>query len=627
MTERDGATAPTPGPQLPSGVGRAGRILGGFGDVRNPLAKHLVLVLGTLAVPIFAIRKGVDTYYDFLNIKWAMGWLLSNGEFGLKGIASTRKWGSPFLDIWNSAWATLGFWWIPPLVHGLVHMLVVPSVFFLARRVAPSAPTLVHQTVAVLSAVVPLVLMQIGTSTGHIHAALPLVWSLSVLIGARQNDPEGQGSVTSGLSTGSSSQWLRPQDVWRQCFLAGSILALSPLLKPSALAIVPAHLLGVVLLTGAVSGSIAFVTGFAAVYLGGAVSWSALVALMATGSLSAAQSPGIPLTGFPLLGSGLVSVGVGLCWWALPRTRLCLRQGIDRSPVLLVSTTVLVAYVSLRFAVFLRSSEPDLRWQVPNLGALRERVFHAGDLQFGFQTLDLESAYFDTSIPVAMLLLGAAVLLVPLLLSRDGMKQFGWRVGLALFVCCPFLYNMWATGYTRYASQVVPLVGVAGLALLGLFTRREVRTVAFGVLLVTLALPHLNVDRASADVPRFGQIAYDAPVYDQFVSDDELVMLNDLIPPDSTVLAIGTLNTYLIPQLGREDLEWWFWTPKRHEVAAMSGDIIVIFSPGDSDRLSEYVEQGLLFDDCSVLRFRRTSVGWCIGTVDPAVRSEALGST
>ena len=627
MIERDATTAPAPAPQLPFRLGRRGRTLGGLVHVRNPLAKHLVLVLGTLAVPVLAIRKGVDTYYDFLNIKWAMGWLLSNGEFGLKGIASTRKWGLPFLDIWNSAWSTLGIWWIPTLVHGLVHMLLVPSVFFLAKRVVPSAPTLVHQTVAVLSALVPLVLMQIGTSTGHIHSALPLVWSLSVLVGARRTDLADQGLVTPTLCAGSPSQWLRRQDMWQRCFLAGSILAFSPVLKPSALAIVPAHLVGVVLLTGALSTSLAFVAGFAAVYLGVAVSWSALVARMATGAVGNAQSPGLPLSGLPLVLAGLASVIIGGIWWAVPRTRLRLREVTDRAPVLVMSATLSAFCASLLFAEYLRSSEPDLRWQIPNLGALRERVFHAGDLQFGFQTLDLESAYFDTSIPLAMLLLGAAVCLLPPLLSRDGMKQFGWRVGLALFVCYPFLYNMWATGYTRYASQVVPLVGVAGLGILALLAQRAVRIGAFTVLLTTLALPHLHVDRASADIPRFGQIAYDAPIYDQFVSDDELAMLNDLIPPDSTVLAIGTLNTYLIPQLGREDLEWWFWTPKRHEVAAMSGDIIVMFSPGDSDRLSEYVEQGLLFDDCSVLRFRRTSVGWCVGMVDPAVRLEALGST
>ena len=623
------ASTEADGPATPSRAhaGRNGRLLGGLGNVLRALTKHLALLFGTLAVPVLAVRKGVDTYYDFLNIKWAMGWLLSNGDFGLKGIASTRKWGPPFLDIWNSAWSTLGVWWIPPLVHGLVHMLLVPSIFLLARRVVPSAPTLVHQTVAVLSVLAPLVLMQVGTSIGHLHAALPLVWSLFVLIGARQTDLAGQGLVSSGLSTGTSSRWFRRQDVWQRCFLAGSILAVSPLLKPSALSIVPAHLVGVMLVTGAISGSIAFAAGFAAVYLGVAVSWSALVALMDTGTLSTAQSPGIPFTGLPLVALALASVGVGLCWWTVPTTRLRLGQAIDRSPLLLVSATIGVAYVSLLFADYLRASVADFRWFVTDLRALRDRVFHAGDLQFGFQTLDLESAYFDTSIPVAMLLLGAAVLLIPPLLSRDGVKQFGWQVGLTLFVCYPFLYNMWATGYTRYASQVVPLVGVAGLGMLGLLAQRAARVCAFAVLLTTLALPHLYVDRASAEVPRFGQVAYDVPIYDEFVSDDELMMLNELIPRDSTVLAIGTLNTYLIPQLGREDLEWWFWKPKRHEVATMSGDIIVMFSPGDSDRLPEYAEQGLLYDDCSVLRFRRTSVGLCIGSVDPAVRSEGLGST
>ena len=604
-----------------------GRPVTGLAELRHLILKHVVLIAGTFSVPVLAVRKGVDTYYDFLNIKWAMGWLLSNGEFGLKGVASTRKWGPPFLDIWNSAWSTAGIWWIPPLVHGVVHMLLVPSVFLLARQVAPVASTLVHQLTAVLSALVPLVLMQVGTSTGHVHAALPAVWSLTLLVRARRADQTRRSSGLKRAADGDEAILWSSDDVWRQYFIAGSIFAFSPLLKPSALSIAPAHLVGLVLITGALTGAVAFVAGFSAVYLGIAVPWSAFVALASEGSLAITQSPGIPFVGPALVVVGLVSIAVAAIWWSVPRTRFRMKESVDQSPVLLLAATAGGAYVSLLFADYLRSSVADFRWLVPDLNTLRERIFHAGDLQFGFQTLDLESAYFDTSIPVAMLLLGTAVLLTPLLFGREGMRELGWRVGLAVFVCYPFLYNMWATGYTRYASQVVPLVGVAGLALLGLLTRREVRAAAFSILLVTLALPHLNVDRASAEVPRFGQIAYDAPIYDEFVSDDEIRMLNQLIPRDATVLAIGTLNTYLIPQLGREDLEWWFWKPKRHEVAEMSGDIIVMFSPGDSDRLPEYAEQGLLYDDCSVLRFRRTSVGLCIGSVDPAVRSEALEST
>ena len=65
-----------------------------------------LVALVSLYVPVEALRKGVDTYYDFLNIKWVMGWMLANGDFDLKGIASTRKWGPPFLDIWNATWST-----------------------------------------------------------------------------------------------------------------------------------------------------------------------------------------------------------------------------------------------------------------------------------------------------------------------------------------------------------------------------------------------------------------------------------------------------------------------------------------------------------------------------------------
>lgn len=134
--------------------------------------RHYLIALGSFLVLVEAVRKGVDTYYDFLNIKWVMGWMMSNGDFNLKGIASTRKWAPPYLDMWNSVWASVGPWWLPNVIHGVAHLMVVPSVFVLARRVAPQLPNLIHQLVAVVSVSVPLVRMQIGTSTGHLYAAL-----------------------------------------------------------------------------------------------------------------------------------------------------------------------------------------------------------------------------------------------------------------------------------------------------------------------------------------------------------------------------------------------------------------------------------------------------------------------
>ena len=587
-----------------------------------------LVALVSLYVPLEALRKGVDTYYDFLNIKWVMGWMLANGDFDLKGIASTRKWGPPFLDIWNAAWSTAGPWWLPNVVHGLAHLLIVPSVFVLAQRVAPRAPNLIHQAVAALAVLVPLVRMQIGTSTGHLYAALPLIWSLTLLVGSRQRGDLGVRNSSFSRGTRWSPAWgAFGKEVWTRLFLAGALLAVSPLLKPSALSTIPAHLVAAALLVGSVSGTVVFILGFAATYLAGAIGWASIVAVATTGSPLNVQSPGIPIVGPLLIVITLVVLALALMPLRATSARFRLPTKFDAHPVALLGLTLAMVVISQVFASYLRRAVPDYRWLIPDLAGLRDRLFHAGDLQFGYLTLDLESAYFDSSIPIAMVLLGGAILLLPLMPSRDGGKQLQLALGVVIFISYPLLYNMWATGYTRYASQVVPLVGVAGLALFSLVHTRILRILGSLAVAAVLSLPMLLTNRVSAEVPRFGQVAYDEPIYEDFVSGEELVVLNNLLPNQATVLAIGTLNSYLIPQLGREDLEWWFWKPKRHEVATMSGNIIVMFSPGDSDRLPEYAEQGLLYDDCSVLRFRRTSVGLCIGSVDPAVRLEALGST
>jgi hypothetical protein len=587
-----------------------------------------LVALVSLYVPLEALRKGVDTYYDFLNIKWAMGWMLANGDFDLKGIASTRKWGPPFLDIWNAAWSTVGPWWLPNVVHGLAHLLIVPSVFVLAQRVAPRAPNLIHQVVAALAVLVPLVRMQIGTSTGHLYAALPLIWSLTLLVGSRQRTDLGGRNSAFSRGTRWSPAWTAVgKEVWTRLFLAGALLALSPLLKPSVLSTIPAHLFAAAILVGSVSGTVVFALGFAATYLAGAIGWASIVAVATTGSPLDVQSPGIPIVGPSLIVITFVVLALALMSLRATSGRFRLPTKFDAHPAALLGLTLAIVVISQAFASYLRRAVPDYRWLIPDFAGLRDRLFHAGDLQFGYLTLDLESAYFDSSIPLAMVLLGGAILLLPLMLARGSDKQLQLALGVVIFITYPLLYNMWATGYTRYASQVVPLVGVAGLALFSLVNARVLRMLGSLTVVAILSLPMLLTNRVSAEVPRFGQVAYDEPIYEDFVLTGEIALLNDLLPDRATVLAIGTINTYLVPQLGRDDLDWWFWKPKPDEVARMNGDIIFLFNPGDSDQLSEYLDQGLLYDDCSVLRFRRTSVGLCIGSVHPAVRSEALGST
>ena len=587
-----------------------------------------LVVVASVLVLVEALRKGVDTYYDFLNIKWVMGWMLSNGDFDLKGIASTRKWGPPFLDIWNSAWSSAGPWWLPNVVHGLVHLLIVPSVFVLAQRVAPRAPNFIHQVVAALAVLVPLVRMQIGTSTGHLYAALPLIWSLTLLVESRRrSDRSGRNLSLSRVARWSSAQGVSAEAVRTRLFLAGALLAASPLLKPSVLSTVPAHLAAAAILIGSVSGTVVFALGFAATYLFGAIGWASIVAVATTGSPLNVQSPGIPIAGPSLIVVTLVVLALAVLSLRATSMRFQLPMKFDTHPVALLGLTLAMVLISQAFASYLRRAVPDYRWLIPDLAGLRDRLMHAGDLQFGYLTVDLESAYFDTTIPLAMVLLGGAVLLLPLVLVRAGDKQLLPTLGVIIFITYPLLYNMWATGYARYASQVVPLVGVSGLALFSLANVRVLQLIGSLSVVAVLSLPMLLTDRVSAEVPRFGQVAYEAPVYEDFVSAEEIAVLNDLLPDQATVLAIGAINTYVVPQLGRDDLDWWFWEPKRDEVAQMDGDIVLLFNPGSSDELLEYAEKGLLYDDCSVLRFRRTSVGLCIGSVDPVVRSEALGST
>jgi len=583
--------------------------------------RHWIVILGSLLVPIESLRKGVDTYYDFLNIKWVMGWMLSNGNFNLKGIASTRKWSPPYLDIWNSVWASVGPWWLPNIIHGLAHLLIVPSVFVLARQVAPQLPNLIHQLVAVVAVSVPLVRMQIGTSTGHLYAALPIIWSLIMLSGepprwgeaGLTSRAQASGIVNSLLSAARTDPWVRN-------FFAGGMLALSPLLKPSVLSTVPAHLVAVTLLVGSLSGVVAFGYGFATVYLVGAVGWAVCVATVTTGSPLAIVSPGIPVAGAPLVLLSLVVVSGGLVSLVRSRCQVRAPARIDGSGSALASLTLVLLGAAYASSEYLRRAVLDYRWLVPDFASLRGRLLHAGDLNFGYLTVDLESAYFDTSIPMAVVLLAGVLLLAPIAFRRSIALGHRRALGVIAFVALPLVYNMWATGYTRYASQVVPLVGVAGVALFTLTGSRVSKLFGSLVVVTLLCFPMLLTDRASAEVPRFGQVAYDEPIYEDFISQSEVDELNELLPLGATVLAVGDINTYLLPQLGRADLDWWFWKPSREEVAKMSGDIMFMLNPGDSDLLGEYVERGLLYDDCSVLRFRRTSVGLCIGGVDPEVR-------
>ena len=584
--------------------------------------RHYGLIAASSAfVVIEALRRGTDTYFDLLNVKWLLGWRLARFDFDAAGFGASRKSGFPLLDIWNATWSTTGVWWIPNLVHGAVHSLLVPLVYLLSRRASPLASNLLHQIVASLAVLMPLVRMQIGTSIGHLYSSIPLVCSLLILVDGRRvmNDSEGERRRLEPFLNGP----LNESKKFRKLLLAGSILALMPLLKVSTLSLVPAHFVGLFFLVGSLTGAVVVALGFLSTYLFFAVGWSAIIVFAEGGTISNVTSPGIPVGGLALVTVSIAVVTVSLLAVVADRRSHVTISLTGSSPKILLTMTLLSAIGAVLASSFLRRGFSDERWLVTDLDSLFSRFLHAGDLQNGFLTIDLESPYFDTSGPIAVVLVVAVALLIPATVLGSTDAKLFWRVGFIIFVTAPFPYAMWGMGYTRYVSQVVPLVGVACVALISGFRGRYVRWWSWGVVIFALALPLISTHRASAQVPRFGQVAYDEAIYGEYVSGEELDFLNSLLPSRSNVILTDSMNSFLIPQLGREDIHWWLTRPKRFETAQMRGEVIVLFSPGEAREVDALAEHGVVVNDCSVIYFEHLSLGMCEAQPDPALGFES----
>lgn len=582
-------------------------------NLKRILADQWLVALGTLYVPVESLRKGVDTYYDFMNVKWAMGWMISRGNFNLKGLATTRKWNTPFLDVWHALIASADAWWFPALVHGLLHALVVPSTFLLAKQVAPSAPNLLHQGIAALAVTPPLVMMQLGTTSGHVYAALPLIWSATLILEAVRRSTVNNGAPETDEQGPNAPQ---REVVHKLLFVAGAVLALSPILKPSTLITIPAHFVGVLIITSSVSGTAAVVCGFITAWGVVSVGWAGFVAIVAEGDLLNVQIPRLPIAGPSLLFVLLLILISGAVVWRYPIFCNSFFARLDSLRSVFVASIIAGVFINLKVAGFLRDNPGDYRWYVRTLNEFFERLFHTGDLRSGYLTLDLEAPYFDTSMLLSSTLLTGALLLLPVTLKSRLRAVLNVPIGLTVFACGPLIFNAWATGYARYGSQSIPIVGVAAMGFMAVIANRFVRRFGFAIVTVILVFPHFPVDRVSSEVPRFAQLMYAEPLYGPYVSKDELNQMSDLLPKDSLVLAVGEVNSFLAPQLGRDDLTWWFWRPKPDEVQELKNTTIsLVYSPGDTDRLRKYADHGLLYKDCSVLRFENTSFGVCRGEV------------
>lgn len=568
-----------------------------LGRALSKVACHTLLGVLIASFVAFSLLRGADTYYDLLNIKWYSGWSILHGNFDLGGIASTRVTQPPVHDVLQVLLNGPNIWWVPPLVNAVVHSLTTLVVASCCRALLPSANPWAAAVFGGLALASPLVLTQLGTSSGHLYSALALAGALRFLLAAQDDTPK--------------------------VYFAGCLLALAVLAKSSTLALLPPLLIGAILITGSGSAALSIFSGLATVYGLVTLPWAAFATLGAGRPISHVWFPGVPRPGLlpkagqtyvVVLAVVVVVVGVRRLRRTFGDSAKSLDERLDRRVFWALLTMSLVATFVMSAVV--RRTAVDFRFRLESWRELFGRATHTGDLAFGFQTLDLEVGYFDTRVPIASSLLVVAMVIF---LAR-GSAESRRISGVLIFCSLPVVLNIWSTGYTRYCIEVLPLLPVAIVAVSTHESTSEwVRRAVLGFGALVLLFPMLPNGRLSSGVPRLGQVEFVDAIYEPYLSDDEVEMISDLLPREGLVFGVGSLISYVAPRINRIDLDWSFERPSRQEVENLPNEFSIIYQPAESMALSKYVDRGILLERCEVLRFRYADVGWCSARVDREV--------
>ena len=144
--------------------------------------KHILLLVAPLVVATYALQRGSDYNFDFVNIKGQLGWSILHGRLGIDSQIGGRYSLTPFNDVWNVLLLGTGYWWLPVTFWALVHSLIVVITFLIIKELVPQMNVITQQIVAITSLTSPIVLMQIGTAIGHLTTSIFIGLSLLFLI-------------------------------------------------------------------------------------------------------------------------------------------------------------------------------------------------------------------------------------------------------------------------------------------------------------------------------------------------------------------------------------------------------------------------------------------------------------
>jgi hypothetical protein len=541
--------------------------------------KFFLLLLSPLMVTIYALQRGSDYNYDFVNIKGQLAWSILHKRLGVDSQIGGRYSFAPFHDVWNVLLLGTGNWWLPVVFWSLVHSLIVVISYFIIRELVPTMNIYLQQIMALTSVTSPIILMQLGTGFGHLATSVFIGISLLFLI--------------QGTKSGTYIHWL----------FAGAHLGIAFLLRSSNIPTIPAYLLAVSIIAVNSKQLVSFVLGFSYVYFGISIPWA----------WYSSNAAGFPFTGIAVVPKGVIGVCVVVAILCISpillsstnRYALKILSILDTKIALLsvrIGLVALVAYMVRKIYIIAQTGDP--RFLITNLEMAKHRLVHTGSLVDNCCPVDLEVSYFDLRVQIATVIFVIAVGVFIYRRSTEAVRV----VGVVTFVVLPVFMAVSYSGYIRYGSQALPYVPVSLAAIFGMKSRSSGFARAFlisGVLLLTFpVIPGLPFVK---DVPRYAQLSDSQNLF----STDELLLANKLLPAKSVVFIGGPLASLLAQQLNRQDLVWTWTQPTASEIQNRQGDYFVLYNPMEPFTATRASETGVSTSECGVLRFQRLPLTIC----------------